>query len=681
MKVLIADDNADSRIYIERILTHSGHTTESACNGREALKKAELDMPDLIISDIMMPEMDGFELCRQIKTDEKLSRIPFIFLTATYVDQKAQDLAKALGASDFLTKPVEPTDLLHAIQQIAEQNNDSAPDLNQSLANLSKLDRMTIEVLSGKLDKKVRELEAQHVALQKSEERFRVIAEEAPAALIITDANQNALLYNRRFTDWFGYTVEDVPTIRKWWPLAYPDEQYRSIIQRQWDAAATTAKQHHAETAQMESLVTCKDGSQKWIEWRLCSLEGGIDIIIGTDITERKYAETELLRLNRTLHALGEGNRALVHAADEKTLLEGMCHAATKAGYVLAWIGYGIHDEASNVIPQAVSGQGKDYVKDLNITWADKPRGQGPTGRAIRTGQTQICPNIQDDPRMAPWHEAATKYGFASSIALPLKQNDSVFGVLSIYAAEPNAFSDKQVELLEEMASDLEFGISSLRTRQERDQAVLERQSYAEQLRDSLEGALQAISSTLEMRDPYTAGHQRRVAELSVAIAREMGLGEVQVHGIHLAAIVHDIGKISVPAEILSKPGHLNEIEYSLIKMHPKVGHDIMKNINFPWPIALAVLQHHERLDGSGYPQGIKGDDIILEARILSVADVVEAIASHRPYRPGFGIESALAEIEKKRAVHFDPAVVDACITLFRKRGYVLPTNDVQSAH
>jgi len=184
---------------------------------------------------------------------------------------------------------------------------------------------------------------------------------------------------------------------------------------------------------------------------------------------------------------------------------------------------------------------------------------------------------------------------------------------------------------------------------------------------------MRAIAGIVEMRDPYTAGHQQRVAQLAAAIAAEMGLPEEQAHAIHLAGIVHDLGKIQVPAEILSKPGKLSEIEFSLIKIHPQAGYDILKGIDFPWPIADMVLQHHERMDGSGYPQGLKGDAILLEARILSVADVVEAISAHRPYRPGLGIDIALDEIASNRSKYYDPQVADACICLFRERGYRLP--------
>ena len=191
-------------------------------------------------------------------------------------------------------------------------------------------------------------------------------------------------------------------------------------------------------------------------------------------------------------------------------------------------------------------------------------------------------------------------------------------------------------------------------------------------LRKAMTGTVQAMAATLETRDPYTAGHQQRVANLARAIAVEMGISEDKIEGIKMAGIIHDIGKIAVPAQILTKPGVLTDLEFNLIKTHAQVGYDILKTIDFPWPIAQMVHQHHERMDGSGYPQGLSGKDILLGARILAVADVVEAMASHRPYRPALGIDKALDEISRNRGVLFDPEVVDACLKLFTEKEFNL---------
>jgi PAS domain S-box-containing protein/putative nucleotidyltransferase with HDIG domain len=191
-------------------------------------------------------------------------------------------------------------------------------------------------------------------------------------------------------------------------------------------------------------------------------------------------------------------------------------------------------------------------------------------------------------------------------------------------------------------------------------------------LRKSVDATIQVMVAAVEMRDPYTAGHQIRTADLARAIATEMGLPKDKIDGIRMAGSIHDIGKLSIPAEILSKPTKLTDIEFSLIKEHSRSGYEMLKDVESPWSLADIVYQHHERMDGSGYPRNLKGDEILIEARIMAVADVVEAMASHRPYRPGLGIDAALAEIERNKGTHYDNTVADACLRLFREKGYQL---------
>ena len=206
----------------------------------------------------------------------------------------------------------------------------------------------------------------------------------------------------------------------------------------------------------------------------------------------------------------------------------------------------------------------------------------------------------------------------------------------------------------------------------ERVQAEKELQASYNKLDKTLDAVIQTMALTVEMRDPYTAGHQQGVARLACAIAEEMSLPQDKIKGIRVVGAIHDIGKICVPAEILSKPGRITDAEFSIIKEHPRTGYDILKGIDFPWPVAQAVLQHHERINGSGYPNQLSGQSIILEARVLAVADVVEAMASHRPYRPSLGIDKALEEISRNKGSFFDSVVVDACLKLFKEKGFNL---------
>jgi len=202
------------------------------------------------------------------------------------------------------------------------------------------------------------------------------------------------------------------------------------------------------------------------------------------------------------------------------------------------------------------------------------------------------------------------------------------------------------------------------------DERTAQLKESEKKLKNNLLDSVALLAAVVEMRDPYTAGHQRRVAEIAVAIGNALQLPETQVEGLRLAGLIHDVGKIRVPAEILSKPGLLSEIEFKIIKEHAQNGFDLLKTFDYPWPIAQIVLQHHERLDGSGYPQALKGDQMLLEAKIIAVADVLEAMMSHRPYRASLGIDAALKEIEVGKGRLYAPDVVDVCVKLFREQGF-----------
>jgi putative nucleotidyltransferase with HDIG domain len=215
-------------------------------------------------------------------------------------------------------------------------------------------------------------------------------------------------------------------------------------------------------------------------------------------------------------------------------------------------------------------------------------------------------------------------------------------------------------DIVDERTQELRIALESLQDSQQKYTNVLEE-------------TIQAISMTIEKRDPYTAGHQWRVSLMSAEIAKEMGMDANIIEGLRLGAMVHDIGKIYVPVDILTRPGRLSEIEFSLIKIHTQVGSDIMRQVHFPWPVADMILQHHERMDGSGYPHGLKGDEILPEARVIAVADVLEAMASHRPYRPAMELDTALAEIRRGAGTLYDAEVAAACLRLFEERGYSMP--------
>jgi len=365
-----------------------------------------------------------------------------------------------------------------------------------------------------------------------------------------------------------------------------------------------------------------------------------------------------------TDRALAEGYPALRVTGEMTWSLKGrICDTLLGVPFIkFVFLGL-IQEGTFEVKPAAWAGFEGGYLSSVKVTWDESKHGRGLVGTAIKTGQPLVVVDVESDPRFEPWIEEARKRGYASIAAMPLAHAGEVIGALAVYAEKRDAFGDEEVHFLTEVAGDIAIGIKGLRLEKQLEQSL-------ESLRRALNQTVEAIASVAETRDPYTAGHQRHVAELSCAIGTEMGFSEDRIEGIRVAATVHDIGKMSVPAEILTKPGKLSETEFSLIKTHPQVGHDVLKTIEFPWPVAQIVLQHHERMDGSGYPSGISGESILLEARIMGVSDVVEAMSSHRPYRPAIGIDAALLEIMRKKGVLFDPDVVDVCLRLFADKGF-----------
>jgi PAS domain S-box-containing protein len=490
MSVLIVDDNRDSLYLLEKLLGHNGFEVVAASNGVEALSRLRDGKFELVISDIMMPQMDGFQLCIEVKSDSKLSGIPFVFYTATYVEEKDEDLAYMLGADQYIRKPQEPESLIGTVRDILERAE------NGALASRSRPElapatfKLYGQRLTVKLDKKIAQLEREIMDRQKVErqllesgEKYRSLVETSSAGIALLDLQGKITFVNETICIMLGYTESELLGKRF---LDFTHEDDRPYILERYNNAIKGI----VSEANMEFRVKCREGSFIW------------------------------LYTNPTRIVIGGRH-----------------------------IGF-------NAVLQDIS--------------------------VLKDAQQKLETTMQ-------------------------------------------------------------------------------------QLNKSLDGAIRAMAKIVEMKDPFTAGHQLRVAELCEAIAAEMGAAEEKLQQMQIIASIHDIGKIYVPSDMLSKPGKLSEIEMQIVKTHPQGSFDILKNIEFPFEVADIVLQHHERLDGTGYPYGLKDGAILPEARLLMVADVVEAMLSHRPYRPAFNKQKALEEIKRNRGTKYDAAVVDACLKIFEE--------------
>ncbi len=584
------------------------------------------------------------------------------------------------------------------------------------------------------------ELARRSAELDASERRLRLVAtaiEQAPVSVLITDSAGRLDYVNPAFTRITGYAPEDAlgrnPRLLK--SGRQGAEEYRKLWStilagEQWHGEIINRRKDGSLYAQDLTIAPVRDA-----DGRIAHFVG-----VGQDVTEHKRAEETLRESEDRYRDLVENSGDLICTHDLEGQLLSVNAAVSKAlGYSHeALLGMNLRElltpktlehfprylaqvrdngHAEGMMALQTSGGDTRYWEFRNTL-----RPEGATAAIVRG----MAHDVTDRRRMErALKESETKFrGLVEQSLVGIymldgekvhyanPRADEILGygpgelvgvsVNALIADEDRAAVENEIRHLmsgEAPAVSLEFrgrrkdggkvmvGAQGMRAnlggRQiiigvmqditDKKRAEAEIQHYVLQLKNAFMRTVEVATTLSEMRDPYTAGHERRVAEISVAIAAELGFDAQRQEGLRVAGYLHDIGKISIPAEILSKPGRLSDLEYELIKGHAQASYEVLKDVDFPWPVAQVALQHHERMDGSGYPQGLKGDAILLESRIIAVADVVEAMSSHRPYRPGMGIEQALAEIERGRGSSYDPLVADACLRLFRERHYQLP--------
>jgi PAS domain S-box-containing protein/putative nucleotidyltransferase with HDIG domain len=451
--------------------------------------------------------------------------------------------------------------------------------------------------------------------LQAEREKFRTLSEHAPFGMVMIDKHGMFTYTNPKFKELFGYGLEDIPDGKTWFRKVYPDPAYRHDVISTWikDFGDTQL----GEKIPRIFIVTCRDGSERLINFISVQLKADEKLIVCEDITERKRIEKALQESEEKYRSIFE------HAVD------GIFQSTPDGRYI-------------DVSPSLARMLGFESPQE------------------VRTNITDIGQQLYVEPSdHAKFKKILEERGVVNGFVTQFYRKDRSKIWVSVDARAVRNSSG--VLLYYE-------GFNENITEQKSAEEALN--ESLESLQRILDGTVNALTVSVEMRDPYTAGHQKRVAQLACSIAQGIGFSEHQIEGIRITGFLHDVGKIVVPAEVLSKPTKLNEYEFSMIKAHAQAGFDILKRIEFPWPVAEAVLQHHERLDGSGYPSGLSGKDIILEARILAVADVVEAMISHRPYRPAFSVDYALEEVIKNKAILYDPELVEACIKLFKERQF-----------
>ncbi len=674
--VLIVEDNEENRHLLGLLLDANGYRVTAAQDGLAALAAARRDAPDVIVSDALMPKMDGFALCREWMQDPALRSIPFIFYSATYVRPADAQFAMALGAARYLIKPLEAEAFLAELRAVLQQwAGKSAPVPAAPLDELASR-AMHESALARKLEDKIAQLEATNRRLRESEARFRSLSEMSSDFYWESDAEHRLTLRTAA-----GARSSTVPVF----------ERGEQIGARRWDIAhlSPDADGWAAHRAVLDARSPFRDfvlsrlgadGTERFIS---ISGEPAFDDAgaftgyrgVGTDITGRKAAEAKILRSSQLYAALSQCNEAIVRCASEEELFPQICRDAVQfGGMKMAWIGL-VDADTRLVRLRASFGDGAEaYLQGIDISVdAHSPLGQGPTGIAVRENRPVWRQDFQNEPLTAPWHERRLCFGWGASASLPLHRDGVPVGVLTLYAAEAGAFDEAARRLLMEMATDISFALDNFAREEARTRAEEQIRRYVAQIENALMDTVRMATTLGEMRDPYTAGHQRRVAEIAVAIGAGLGFDAHRQEGLRIAGYLHDIGKIKIPSEILSKPGKLSRAELQLVEGHAQASYDVLAHLEFPWPVAEVALQHHERVDGSGYPQGLKGEAIRIESRIVAVADVIEAMSSHRPYRPGLGIERALAEIERGRGSAYDAEVVDVCLRLFREKRFELP--------
>lgn len=424
------------------------------------------------------------------------------------------------------------------------------------------------------------------------------------------------------------------------------------------------ARRASAPVYGMEVRVDRADGRTVYLRLNTTAVraaDGSVETLITTftDISRERESAKALARAQRALTVLSLSSASAMHADGGDALCLEACRALTSlGGYRFAWVGTPDPGPERRLQLRAQVGVPPELHASWTPHWGVSADVAPIEIQAHREGRAVVLSGSELADAKSGWPAVAHALGLGSVIAVPIQAPDHTpLGILAIGSDNAEAFVGEELALLGILANQLAHALTANDAPSERDRALL-------QLRRIVDGSVRTIQAVVELRDPYTVGHEERVSQLAVAIARRLGLPDVRVEALEIAARLHDLGKAVVPTEILSKPGRLNPQEIALVRLHVDVGYRILREAGFPDDVAEIVRQHHERLDGTGYPRGLAGDQLLLEARILAVADVAESMVTHRPYRAARGMDEALIELQRGRGGLYEAEVVDECIAL-----------------
>jgi PAS domain S-box-containing protein len=725
--ILVVDDNPQNIELLEAHLVAQGYEIVIAANGEEALGKIAGNQIDLILLDVIMPGMDGFEVTRRVRQDDMHRLLPIILVTVLW---EKEDRVKGIeaGCDDFISKPVDKVELLARVRSLLK-----VKAYNDLMSNYR-------EELESEVTRRIKE-KAEFVSkLERSEAFLQTIGQMAKVGGWEIDAANLDVNWTEETCRIHELPLGHKPTLEEAINYYHPDER-----QKLSDSIQRALK--YGEYYDMELRFISATGKHLWtraicfpqaVDGKVVRLRGALQ-----DITDRKQGESQR---EVALEELRKSEENFRLSLDDSPL---GVRIVTEEGETLyanqATLEMYCYDSIEELKRTPVKKRyTPESYAEFKIRKEKRERGEvGPSEYKIsivrKNGEVRHVQVF----RKAVWWNGARQFQIIYQDITDRKQAEAklrqqtdamdaaIDGMAILNAEEEYVYLNKahakvygyentgeligkswrilydsdiiqyfDQEIMPEFSRKGDWHGETIGTKKngskfpqelsltamangglicvvrditERKKAEEELKQTLENLRKSVNATIQVMVSAIEMRDPYTAGHQLRSTDLAGAIATEMGLAQEKIDGIRMAGSIHDIGKLSIPAEILSKPTKLTNLEFLLIKEHPRVGYEMLKDVESPWPLAQIVYQHHERMDGSGYPRNLKGDEILMEARIMAVADVMEAMASHRPYRPALGIEVALEEIEKNKGIIYDDAVSDACLRLFREQSYLLP--------